>query len=49
MNFFMPCIPNVDVLVANISHGFFRFDFSLLIFRFVIELPNFFPMEIGGS
>lgn len=45
----MPCVPNVDVLVASISHGFFRFDFSSLIFRFISQLAIFSPMETEGS
>lgn len=41
-------VPNIDVLVASISHGFFRFDISFLIFRSVIKTTILSPVEIGG-
>ncbi len=45
----MDCFPNVEVLLATIFNGFFRFHFLSSLFIFIDANPDLSPVETEGS
>tara|TARA_B100000003_G_scaffold171936_1_gene159590 strand:- start:643 stop:798 length:156 start_codon:yes stop_codon:yes gene_type:complete len=45
----MDCFPNVEVPLATIFNGFFRFHFRSSFFIFIDANPDLFPVETEGS
>ena len=43
------CFPNVEVLLATISNGFFHFHFHSSFFIFIDGNPMLSPVETKGS